>query len=136
MLYSIKLATCCYASDKDGGQLARPLGCFFLSLEFLSILHPLRSFICCPVSRDASKRVIMDVAIKHLLDIRAIQRVPEEQLGQGFYATLFVMPKALGECRSILDLKRLTLYIDSLKCSLFSQSLLPCSRATSSPQLT
>lgn len=53
----------------------------------------------------------METAIQHLLDIWAIQPVPEDQQKQGFYPILFVVSKALGVWRAILDLKRLNKHL-------------------------
>lgn len=80
-----------------------------LSLEFLST--PPRFFIECPLSNDPAKKALMNLAIQHLLDIHAIQLVPEGQQGQGFYSILFVIPKSLGGWRAILDLKRLNRHL-------------------------
>ncbi|XP_058027289.1 uncharacterized protein LOC131192292 [Ahaetulla prasina] len=82
-----------------------------LSLEFLSTTTTLKVFLCCSVSKDKNKRALMDRAVQHLLDIRAIQRVPAYQIGHGFYSLLFVIPKASGGWRPILALKRLNRYI-------------------------
>lgn len=63
-----------------------------LSLEFVST--PPRFFISYPFSKDAQKKFLMDSAVHHLLNIRAIQRVPEAQSGTGFYSLLFLVPKS------------------------------------------
>lgn len=53
----------------------------------------------------------MQSAIQHLLDIRAIQKVPDDQIRQGFLSYLsFPSPRGEGG-RAILDLKRLNSYI-------------------------
>lgn len=75
---------------------------FHLSLDFLST--SLSFFIRCSVSNDTIKRDLMDLSIQHLLDIQAIQLVPQDQHGQGFYSILFMVPKNLGGWRPILDL--------------------------------
>lgn len=53
----------------------------------------------------------MDSTVNHLLEIRVILKVPEDQLGQRFYSLLFIVPKFSGGWRPILDLKRLNRYI-------------------------
>lgn len=75
-----------------------------LALEFIST--PPRFFICCPVSCNLERQYLMRSTIQHLLDIRAIQRLPVDQLHRGFYSILFVIPKASEwGWRAILDLK-------------------------------
>lgn len=76
-----------------------------LSLEFLSTFP--RFFICCLVPKDKDRRILMDSIVNHLLEIRVILKVPEDQLGQRFYSLLFIVPKSSGGWRPILDLKRL-----------------------------
>lgn len=70
--------------------------------EFLS--KTLSFFIRCPVSKGTSKGGLMETAIHHLL---AIQPVPQDQKGQGFYSILFMVPKSLRGWRAILDPKYL-----------------------------
>ncbi|XP_039189127.1 protein FAM117A isoform X2 [Crotalus tigris] len=53
----------------------------------------------------------MNEAVQHLLHIRAIEPVPLDQRGQGFYSILFVVTKASGEWRAILDLKGLNFHL-------------------------
>lgn len=65
-----------------------------LTLEFLS--SPLNHFITCPVSNNQEKRQLMDAEIHHLLNICAIETVPAEQRGTGFYSILFLVPKSSG----------------------------------------
>ncbi|XP_015682931.1 signal transducer and activator of transcription 5B-like, partial [Protobothrops mucrosquamatus] len=68
-------------------------------------------FIQCPVSNNSSKARLVSTAIAHLSDIRAIERVPPDQIGTGFYSILFVVPKASGGWRAILDLKGLNHFL-------------------------
>lgn len=53
----------------------------------------------------------MSAEITHLLDIKAIERVPRDQHGTGFYSVLFLVPKSSGGCRGILNLKQLNLMV-------------------------
>lgn len=81
-----------------------------LTLKYLST--PLSFFICCPVSKDKTKRGLMETAVQHLLDIQAIQVVPKGQQEQGFYSILFVVSKTSGWGeRAILDMKRLNRHL-------------------------
>lgn len=50
-------------------------------------------------------------AISHLVAINAIQPVPVEQRGQGFYSQLFLVHKSSGGWCPILDLKSLNRYV-------------------------
>ncbi|XP_034289304.1 uncharacterized protein LOC117675085 [Pantherophis guttatus] len=76
-----------------------------LSLEFIST--PPDRFLHCPISRVESSRLRMASAIHHLLEIRAIEPVPQGQRGLGYYSRLFVIRKSSGGWRAILDLKSL-----------------------------
>lgn len=82
---------------------------FGLSLEFRS--SPPQFFICCPMSHNRIKRAQVDLAIQHLLAIKAIQAVPRAQHSQGFYSRLFLVQKSSGGWRAILDLKSLNRHI-------------------------
>ncbi|XP_053149582.1 uncharacterized protein LOC128344105 [Hemicordylus capensis] len=73
------------------------------SLEFLS--RPPDRFLSSPLSRNIRKQALMLKAIRHLLDIRAIELVPPEEAGHGVYSILFLVPKKTTEWRAILDLK-------------------------------
>lgn len=53
----------------------------------------------------------VNLAIQHLLDIKAIQPVPRNQWGEGFYSRLFLVQKSSGGWRAILDLKSLNRHI-------------------------
>lgn len=63
-----------------------------LTLEFLSM--PPKFIIRCPISRDRTKRGLMQAAAQHLLDIQAIQPVPEDQWA-GILLHLICSPKDL-----------------------------------------
>lgn len=80
-----------------------------LALDFLST--PPGFFIRCPISRKRTRRSLMEAAVEHLLDIRAIQPVPEDQQRLGLYSILFVVPKVSWGWRMILDLKRLNKHL-------------------------
>lgn len=53
----------------------------------------------------------MEAEILHLLSIRAIEPVPPEHQGSGFYSILFLVQKKSEGYRAILDLKRLNIHI-------------------------
>lgn len=78
-----------------------------LFIEFTSC--PPSHFLCCPVLRLLKKWLLMTEEICHLLDIRAIEWVPLEQQGTGFYLVLILVPKSLGDWRGTLNLKQLNL---------------------------
>lgn len=71
----------------------------------------------------------MEAEIQHLLDIRAIEQVPVDQRGCGFYSILFLVPKSSGGQRAILNLKDLNLHVKYQKFKMQSlQSILACIR--------
>ncbi|XP_058020135.1 uncharacterized protein LOC131188700 isoform X2 [Ahaetulla prasina] len=80
-----------------------------LSLEFLA--PPPTVLFRCPRSRDTAKREIMDTAVQHLLNIGAVEPVPVHEQWSGYYSMLFVIQKALGGLRPILNLKGLKRYV-------------------------
>ncbi|XP_013909106.1 PREDICTED: ubiquitin carboxyl-terminal hydrolase 7-like [Thamnophis sirtalis] len=80
-----------------------------LRLEFLST--PLNLFRSFPPSWSRERHRLMDQAITHLLDIRAVEAVPLGERGLGHYSNLFVVPKSTGGWRAILDLKRLNRFL-------------------------
>lgn len=76
-----------------------------LTIEFTD--HPPRRFIRCPVPLAVDSRDLMAAEISHLLEIKAIELVPSDQQGTGFYSILFLVPKSSGGVRGILNLKQL-----------------------------
>ncbi|KAK3092798.1 hypothetical protein FSP39_007315 [Pinctada imbricata] len=50
--------------------------------------------------------------IQSLLEKNAIERVPRDQEGLGFYSTFFIVPKKDGGLRPILNLRKLNSYLD------------------------
>ncbi|XP_013917950.1 PREDICTED: calcineurin subunit B type 1 [Thamnophis sirtalis] len=72
---------------------------------------------------------MMQAEIQHLLDIAAIEQVPRGQEGRGCYSILFLVPKASGEVRAILDLKKLNIHIAYKRFKMQSfQNILGCIR--------
>lgn len=53
----------------------------------------------------------MEAEIQHLLDTRAIEPVPKDQEGTGFYSVLFLVPKSSGGWSGILNVKQLNDFI-------------------------
>lgn len=55
----------------------------------------------------------MDTAIQYLLEIRAVEPVPIEQQGNGYYYMLFVIQKAWGRGRlqPVLNLKGMNKFL-------------------------
>lgn len=78
-----------------------------LSIEFSDT--PPSRFIRCPVPRSSQLQNLMSAEVEHLLNIKAIESVPRDQLGTGFYLILFLVPKNSGGYRGILNLKHLNL---------------------------
>lgn len=83
------------------------------ALEFSRI--PPNRFWRVPVSKDPVKHLQKTQAIQHLLDIRAIERVPSLQRGQGVYSVWFLVLKKNGDFRAILDLRWLNGFLQARK---------------------
>ena len=49
--------------------------------------------------------------VQSLLQKRAIEIVPRDQAEEGFYSTLFVVPKKTGDLRPVINLKPLNMYL-------------------------
>lgn len=79
-----------------------------LTLEFHT--SPPNHYVQRPVSRHHVKKQLMDDEIRHILDIRAIEPVPENEKRMGFYSILILVPKSSGGWRGILNLKQLNYY--------------------------
>ncbi|XP_063804475.1 uncharacterized protein LOC134981181 [Pseudophryne corroboree] len=78
-------------------------------IEF-DCLPPLRFFKTgLPLSDD--KRAVLQIAIQSLLDSAVLIPVPVHPQGQGYYSSLFVVPKPDGSVRPILNLKGLNRYV-------------------------
>lgn len=70
---------------------------------------------------DSSKRALMEAELCHLLAIQAVEPVPPEHRGSGFYSIIFLVQKKSGGCRAILVLKCLNVHI---RYRLFKSSVL------------
>ena len=57
------------------------------------------------------KLLIIQQEVKELLQKGAIEPVPQEHINQGFYSTLFLVPKKTGELRPVINLRPLNRYI-------------------------
>lgn len=66
---------------------------------------PPERFLRSPLSVSQKKRLVVLKAAQHLLDIEAVEPVPQGQQGRGVYSIFFTVPKKNGHWRSILDLK-------------------------------
>lgn len=98
-----------------------------LTLEFRS--RPPTRFIQCPLSANPSKRHLMEEEIHHLLEMKAIEPVPAQHWGTGFYSIFFLVPKTSGGVRGILDLKILNQFISYHQFKMESlRSILSCIR--------
>ncbi|XP_053138354.1 uncharacterized protein LOC128339002 [Hemicordylus capensis] len=119
-------------SDKDppclGGRLSNFLPAWLHDIKDAWALDLIRSgyriglissprprFLPTPRSRCATKHSEMSLAIRHLLLIGAIERVPKGQEGRGVYSILFTVPKKDGSRRAVLDLKHLNAYVKTRK---------------------
>ncbi|XP_070591658.1 uncharacterized protein [Erythrolamprus reginae] len=99
-----------------------------LRLEFIG--PPPHRFVSCPRLRDLHKRQQIRKEIAHLLDIRAIEQVPRQEVGKGFYSRIFLVPKTSGGYRMILNLKQLNIYIKYRRFHMHSlQTILPSIRS-------
>lgn len=79
-----------------------------LALKFLTVP---RVFVCCPKSRDTTKRRFMETAIQHLIDIAAVEPVPVSEQGTGYYSMPFVVQKTSEGLQPILNLKCLNRFL-------------------------
>ena len=70
---------------------------------------PTRSPIPTPVPREPDKQSAMDQAIVELTNKKVVEPVLERQ--QGFYSTLFLVPKKSGGWRPVLNLKPLNHFV-------------------------
>lgn len=69
----------------------------------------------------------MDLEIQHLLEIEAIELVPEDQIWTRFYSILFLVTKSSGSWKGILNLKQLNLHVLYHRFKMHSlKSLLGC----------
>lgn len=98
-----------------------------LQLEFLS--NPPERFIRCRIPPSQESRQLMLAEIQHLLAINAIETVPPDQRGRGFYSTLFLVSKSSGGWRGVLNLKHLNKHILYRRFKMHSlRSILSCIR--------
>ncbi|KAG6931685.1 ORF 3, partial [Chelydra serpentina] len=65
--------------------------------------------------RDPSHEQLLYQEVQELLNLGAVEEVPQEFRGKGFYSRYFLVPKAKGGLRPILDLRNLNKYIVNLK---------------------
>lgn len=61
---------------------------------------------------DSKKQQFISEEVQSLLEKNAIEPVPSDQIGQGFYSTFFLVPKKDGGFRPILNLRVLNTYLD------------------------
>ena len=59
-----------------------------------------------------SKQIALDQAIQALAIKKVVEPVPLSQEGQGFYSTLFLVPKKPDGWRPVLNLKPLNKYVE------------------------
>lgn len=65
--------------------------------------------------RDPSHEQLLDQEVQSLLALGAVEEVPQEFRGKGFYSRYFLVPMAKGGLRPILDLREFNKYIVNLK---------------------
>lgn len=80
-----------------------------LTIEFMG--RPPSRFLSGSIPSSPDLYRHLSDEISHLLEIRAIEPVPESQRHSGFYSTLFLVPKNSGGWRAILNLKGLNLSV-------------------------
>lgn len=72
---------------------------------------PPEQFLRSPLSSSLAKKAMTFDTLHHLIQIAAIEEVPEDEEGSGVYFTFFMVPEKNGDWRWILDLKFLNLFI-------------------------
>lgn len=80
-----------------------------LRLQFKEL--PAESGTRTTVIIDAKKQQFISEEVLSLLEKNAIEPVPSDQIGQGFYSTFFLVPKKDGGFRPILNLRVLNTYL-------------------------
>ncbi|KAM7182065.1 uncharacterized protein RBU57_000616 [Macrochelys suwanniensis] len=76
--------------------------------------------------RDPSHKQLLIQEVQALLALGAVEEVPQEFRGKGFYSRYFLVPKAKGGLRPILDLRNLNKYIVNLKfCMVSLATIIP-----------
>lgn len=81
-----------------------------LHLQFKSL--PADSGTRTTIIVDSKKQQFISEEVQSLLEKNAIEPVPSDQIGQGFYSTFFLVPKKDGGFRPILNLRVLNTYLD------------------------
>lgn len=72
--------------------------------------------------RDPSHKQLLTQEVKYLMEAGAVEEVPQELRGTGFYSRYFLIPKAKGGLRPILDLRQLNKFVRKLKFRMVSLS--------------
>ncbi|KAG6940406.1 ORF I polyprotein, partial [Chelydra serpentina] len=70
--------------------------------------------------RDPSHEQLLIQEVQSLLSAGAIEEVPRELRGRGFYSRYFLIPKSKGGLRPILDLRGLNRFMVKLKFRMLS----------------
>ena len=81
------------------------------AIEFLDLPPAPSGVRITPVPRKSSARSALYQEVGELLAKRAIEYVPRQQQGQGFYSTFFVVPKKPEGLRPILNLKPFNVFV-------------------------
>ncbi|XP_041446855.1 uncharacterized protein LOC121403130 [Xenopus laevis] len=75
-------------------------------IEFLSV-PTLNFFLVSPMPRGQEKKKALEEYVQILLDQEVVVPVPQEEREKGIYSLLFLVKKASGGWRPVLDLKKL-----------------------------
>ena len=80
------------------------------AIDFVNCPPGSKGPVSTPVPCLQSKQIALDQAIQALVIKKVVEPVPLSQEGQGFYSTLFLVPKKPEGWRPVLNLKPLNKY--------------------------
>ena len=95
-----------------------------LKLQFVNI--PPRSGVRITNFVNMQKNICILEEVQSLLEKHAIEHVPKDQEGQGYYSTFFIVPKKDGGFRPILNLRELNTYLKVPHFKMETQKTIIC----------